>query len=273
MSPATDIDWGLDEALAPGLLPPEIPTDAPRWWGNHLGETRCSLELTRLMVDPVFIPRGVPRGDGRAVVLLPGFLAGDQSLLVMAAWLWRLGYRPHTCGFLANVSCSERAVARVERKVRALRRRSGRRVAIIGHSRGGHFVRALGARCPDQVSHAISLGADLQGMFGISVPTQLAVAAARQAVRTTHLGASERCFTAECECAFSRDYASEFPSDRARLTSIYSKGDGVVRWEGCRVPYADCVEVTGSHVGLIFNRKVYRAVARALAQPELSVDG
>jgi hypothetical protein len=35
------------------------------------------------------------------------------------------------------------------------------------------------------------------------------------------------------------------------------------------VPYADCVEVTGSHVGLIFNRKTYRAVGHALAAPEL----
>ena len=53
------------------------------------------------------------------------------------------------------------------------------------------------------------------------------------------------------------------------MTSIYSKGDGVVRWQGAIVPYADCVEVTGSHVGLVFNRKAYRAIAAALAQPEL----
>jgi len=54
-----------------------------------------------------------------------------------------------------------------------------------------------------------------------------------------------------------------------RLTSIYSRGDGVVRWERCLVPYADCVEVTGSHVGLIFNRKAYAAIAAALTAPEL----
>ena len=51
-----------------------------------------------------------------------------------------------------------------------------------------------------------------------------------------------------------------------RLTSIYSKGDGVVRWESCLVDYADNVEVTGSHVGLAFNRKVYRALGRG-AEP------
>ena len=55
-----------------------------------------------------------------------------------------------------------------------------------------------------------------------------------------------------------------------RLTSIYSKGDGVVHWQCQIVPHADCVEVTGSHVGLIFNRKVYRALGHALTQPELS---
>jgi hypothetical protein len=54
-----------------------------------------------------------------------------------------------------------------------------------------------------------------------------------------------------------------------RLTSIYPKGDGVVRWQAAVVPYGDCVEVTGSHAGLIFNPKAYRAVATALAKPEL----
>jgi hypothetical protein len=54
------------------------------------------------------------------------------------------------------------------------------------------------------------------------------------------------------------------------LTSIYSKGDGVVDWRRQLVPYADCVEVTGSHVGLVFNRASYRAIAAALAHPERS---
>ena len=54
-----------------------------------------------------------------------------------------------------------------------------------------------------------------------------------------------------------------------RLTSIYSKGDGVVHWQTQVIPHAHCIEVTGSHIGLVFNRKVYRAVAGALALAEL----
>jgi triacylglycerol lipase len=247
-----------------------MPVEQPTWWGRPVAESRSVLELSRLLVDPVFAGRsGLPRGDGRPVVLLPGFLAGDQTLAVMGTWLRRLGYAPRVCGFVANVDCSDRALQRVERQVSALYRRDGRRVAVIGHSRGGHFARAIGARAPERVSHAVSLGADLRGLVGISAPTLAAVAAVRRGLALTRRSRAPLCFTAECTCDFARDYGRPFPSAQVRLTSIYSKNDGVVRWEGAVVPEADCVEVTGSHVGLAFNRKVYRAIAEALALPEL----
>jgi pimeloyl-ACP methyl ester carboxylesterase len=260
----------LAEAPEPDAARSRPPSDRPRWLGRPLAETRWLLELARLSVDPVFLGGpGLPRGDGRQVVLVPGFLAGDQTVAVLAVWLWRLGYNPRTTGMIANVDCSDRALERVERRVAELHDRDGRRVAVVGHSRGGHFARALAARRPEQVSHAISLGADLRAMVGISSPTQYAFAAARSAMRAAGRARHERCLAIDCGCGFTRDYTAPFPSDRVRMTSIYSKGDGVVMWEGAVVPYADNVEVTGSHVGLVFNRKAYRAIASALAKPEL----
>ena len=210
----------------------------------------------------------MPHGDGRPVVLMPGFGGGDQTLLVLAAWLRRIGYRPSTCGFVVNTGCSDRAVERVERRVEQLHSQHGRRVALIGHSRGGHYARALGHRRPELVSHAISVGAGLRRMLATSWPTQAAAGGAPGGVRTGR-ARSPHCLTDTCDCGFARDFAGEFPTDRVRLTSIYSKGDGVVRWQAALVPYGNCVEVTGSHVGLIFNRKTYRAIASALADPEL----
>ncbi|MHB8690827.1 MAG: esterase/lipase family protein [Solirubrobacteraceae bacterium] len=244
---------------------------APAWWGRHLAETRWILEAVRLSVDPVFIGLGgsVPHGDGRTVVLLPGFLAGDQTLAALAAWLLRIGYSARTCGFVVNVDCSERTLDRLERRVEALHERSGRRVALIGHSRGGHYARALAARRPELVSHAISLGADLRSLLEISLPTRAAIAAAAVVLRRTGRTRHKDCLTIDCPCPFAADYRRAFPTAAVRLTSIYSKGDGVVRWQQQVVPEADCVEVTGSHVGLVFNRKVYRAIAAALADPEL----
>ena len=245
------------------------PLPVGRWWGDHLRETRWQLELYRLLVDPVLRGADVPRGDGRSVILMPGFGGGDQTLLVLAGWLRRIGYRPHLCGFAANMGCGDRAVERVERRLELLHGRDRRRVALIGHSRGGHYVRALGHRRPELVSHAISIGAGLRRMLATSYPTQAAAAAARRVALRSGRARSPRCLTEACDCRFADDFAGPFPEDRVRLTSIYSKGDGVVQWQAALVPYGDCVEVTGSHVGLIFNRKTYRAIATALAVPEL----
>ncbi len=73
------------QLLADELELPALPVE--RWWGDHLRETRWQLELYRLLVDPVLRGQGVARGDGRPVILMPGFGGGDQTLLVLAAWL------------------------------------------------------------------------------------------------------------------------------------------------------------------------------------------
>ena len=237
-----------------------------RWWGRPIAEFRWQAELARLLVDPVYRGEGITRGRGEPVVLIPGFLAGDGSLRVMRGWLDRMGYDAHAAGIVANVDCSDRALNRLDELVERIHRRTGRKVALIGHSRGAHFAKALAHRRPERVSCAVSLGAGLDTPFDISVPTRMAVAAFRElhAVTSDRI-ARNGCFTDTCRCAFARDYAGAFP-ESIELTSIYSKGDGVVRWRACVVPYARNVEVTGSHVGLAFNRKAYREVAHALVR-------
>lgn len=250
----------------------ELTPVPAEWLGRPLAETRWVLEAARLFADPVAYGRGVPRGDGRPVIVVPGFLASDDSLLLLRHWLRIVGYRPYTAGFMFNVDCSERALERVERLAEAIDATTGRRVGIVGHSRGGHLARAMGARRPELVSHAISMGADLQGLFGISSPTRAAVGIVRRGLHVTRRSRDPDCIRARCNCEFIRDYTAQFPVDRVRLTSIYTKGDGVVRWERAIVEEADCVEVSGSHVGLMANRMAYRAIAAALARPELPAE-
>jgi pimeloyl-ACP methyl ester carboxylesterase len=238
-----------------------MASEAERWWGRPLAEMRWQAELTRLCLDPMFLRGAEPRGDGRPVVLVPGFAGGDWTLQHLAFWLRRSGYDAARCNFLVNAGCAAKALARVERRVIECSDRSGRRVAVLGHSAGGYLARAAAARMPERVSHVVALGAGLSRQFDVSAPALAAVAVAR-AVQPNN-----GCLTEQCGCTFTTGYACPFPDD-VRLTSIYSRGDGMVRWESCLADYAENVEVTGSHVGLAWNRKSYRAIAAALAQPE-----
>ncbi len=248
------------------VAPPPGDVEGRPWRGHSFREVRWQGELARLVADPVFRGHGIEPGNGSPVVVVPGFLAGDGSLGVLYRWLRRIGYEPERSGISFNVDCSDRAVQKLESTVHRVAGRSGAKVAIVGHSRGGHFAKALAHRRPDLVRSVVTLGSGLNALYDVSIPMQrTARFVAAVHARTTDRRERRGCLSMACRCQFTRDYFGEFPNEVA-LTSIYSKGDGVVRWESCVVPYATCVEVRSSHVGLAFNRHAYRALAAALAR-------
>ncbi len=254
------------EGASPDPAPPGHLGETRRWWGDHIRELRWQAELARLMVDPVFRGQGVPHGDGAPVVLIPGLFAGDGSMEVMALWLRRIGYDARGAGIISNVDCSDRALDRLEHRVARVHGETGRKVALIGHSRGGHFAKALSHRRPEWISASISMGAGLDHPFDVSVPLKGVLKVARKVfAHTSDRVERNGCFTEHCSCKFTRDFKASVP-EQVPFTAIYSKDDGVVWWEACRADWATNVEVSGSHVGLAFNRKVYGAVAETLAE-------
>src|SRR4051794_3954990 len=147
----------------------EATTEA-RWWGRHVHELRWQAELGRLLVDPVYRGQGVPRGDGGPVLLIPGFLAGDTSLGVMRDWLRRIGHRPYESGIRLNVDCSNRCLLGLERRLERVAERAGQPVALVGHSRGGHFAKGLAHRRAGLVPEGGSMGAGVGNPVAISGP-------------------------------------------------------------------------------------------------------
>ncbi|MDP9436654.1 MAG: hypothetical protein M3P93_16305 [Actinomycetota bacterium] len=109
------------------------------------------------------------------------------------------------------------------------------------------------------------MGSGLDEPFDISIPTKAAVAAVRAVLQSTSIRAAKNgCLTDTCDCPFVRDYSAPCRS-RARCRYVdLTKGDGVVRWRACAVPYARTVEISGSHIGLVFNRRAYRVLGLLL---------
>src|ERR1700681_1037559 len=137
--------------------------------------------MSALLRDPVFRGRGVPRGDGRPVLLVPGFLSGDWSLTVLSNWLERIGYKPHLSGILFNAKDSESVLAGLRHRLVKIESAAGSRVSLVGHSRGGLLAKVLSQRRPQSVEQVITLGSPLADWSDLAVMTHHAVGVVRTA--------------------------------------------------------------------------------------------
>jgi pimeloyl-ACP methyl ester carboxylesterase len=238
------------------------PAVAPLW-----GELRYSAELARLLGDGrLRSPRRRPHAQ--PVFLIPGFMAGDSSLLVLREWLRKRGHRVAMSGILANVDCAERIVGRLQDALRELADDERRPVAIIGQSRGGALARALAVREPERVTALIMLGS----------PTLDPLAVAPQVLRTVRWMArlgdlrvpgvfSRRCADGPCCADFRADLTAALDVD-IRTVAVHSRSDGIVDWRACLDRHCEHVEVESSHCGMSVHPAVYRTIDEVLEQTE-----
>ena len=215
-------------------------------------------EMSALLRDPVFRGRGVPRGDGRPVLLVPGFLSGDWALTALSNWLERIGYKPHRSGILFNVQDSERLLAGLRHRLIKIEADAGSRVSLVGHSRGGLLAKVLSQRRPQSVEQVITLGAPLADTTDLALVTRHAVGV----VKTANELAYGRRLSAEGRFAHDLRLPPAVPT-----TSIYTRSDDVVNFRSCLRPDIPSLSVWGSHNGLLVNPEVYRLLGRLLARP------
>ena len=225
------------------------------------------LEWLALRRSQLYLGRGVVRGGGEPVILVPGFLATDASLGEMRGWLGRIGYSAFSSGIRRNSDCPDVALEDVLRAAENVRRESGQQVRLIGHSLGGTLARAAAVLRPDLVAQVITLGSPLREVS--AHPLVLAVArlmgrvtpspSARPRQHEGHIHDST------CVCQLTDALARPFPEAVLR-TSVFSRRDGVVDWQSSvdEDPTVNA-QVRASHLGLTVNAEVYRIVARELA--------
>ena len=221
------------------------------------------------MRDPIFRGEGMRDGRGRAVLLIPGFLAGDGSLGLMAGWLKRAGYRPVRAGMRANVDCSGAALERLEQRLEGIVTERGTRAAVVGQSRGGGLAKALAARRPDLIRGIVTLGSPQIDPLAVHPLVRLQVEAVS---RLGSLGApglfKRSCLDGDCCAGYWQQIADPCP-DGVGFVSIYSRSDGIVDWRACLDPCADeLVEISGSHCGMAVHPDAWRTIAAALERFE-----
>lgn len=226
-------------------------------------ELFTGFEFLKLRTTGVYYGLNTAKGDKSAVVVVPGFMGTDLYLTELYLWLRRIGYQPYFSRVGHVAQCPDVLLHRLIRTVNRAYRETGRPVHLVGHSFGGVLSRAVASRCPDRVASIITLGSPFGG-----VRVNPWVMSAIDEVRKRQYKRGRKgkdCLTEGCACGFLCTVRDSFPKAIPH-TNIYTKGDGVVDWNGCTEGNvcAD-VEVHGSHVGLVWNAEVYRVIAEKLA--------
>lgn len=233
-------------------------------------EVGTPLQWLRLRASWLYRGRGIPSGDGAPVLLVPGFLCSDIYLVELRRWLRRIGYRTYASKIGVNAGCVDRIGNSLAARAAHIHDSTGQRVHIVGHSLGGLLGRSVALMRPDVVASVVALGSPLQRLRSHSVIVRAsnAISAFEQALPGGH----DQCMTSHCSCAVVCAYARHVrPS--VPITSVYTRGDGVVDWESCTAGTEGVdVEVGGSHLGLLFNPDAYRAVADHLARATIKAE-
>lgn len=193
-----------------------------------------------------------PRGDGRKIVLLPGFTSPEMALLPLATYLKYLGYDASTWGLGINGGDVDDLTERFSARVTKMVETSSQPVTLIGWSLGGVIARETARLNSEAVREIITMGTPLIGGPKYTAVGQLY--ALREGLDLDEF---------ELEVHDRNAVGLSQP-----LTVIFSKSDGVVGWKAAQDvynPQARHVEVRSTHMALGANAKVWRIIADTLA--------
>ncbi|MCS6873592.1 MAG: alpha/beta fold hydrolase [Pyrinomonadaceae bacterium] len=229
-------------------------------------ESLVGVDWFLLHVSPVYYGLGIPKGNGSAVILVPGFLGSDAYLYELHCWLARIGYKPYFSGIGWNADCLNVLVEKLQVTVGKAYEETRAKVHLIGHSLGGIISRSLAAQNPELIESVITLASPFRGVRSHPKIIKLAEKVRQRIFARKEKSNYPRCYTGYCNCPTIQALKS-FPSNKVRRISIYTKSDGIVDWRACltRDPKRN-FEVTGTHIGLVYNFQVYKLIANFLAE-------
>lgn len=216
-------------------------------------EVRAPFEFASIAFN-VYALSKAPKGDGRAVMLVPGYLADDYSMRPLGAFLRYLGYAVYFTEMGRNMGRVNTDMMHLGNRVESVSQDlDGEKLTLIGWSLGGVLTREVARLFPDVVQEVLTLGAPIVGG-----PKFTSVG--RRYAKRNSIDLEEF----ELEVHQRNSIGLTQP-----VTSIYSKSDGVVGWQASIDIYnqhAINLEVTGSHMGLGVNPEVWLTIADVLGK-------
>lgn len=242
---------GFDKQLRSSAL--------PIWFESLVG-----VDWALLHLSPIYFGFGVPRGDGSAVVVVPGFLGSDVYLYELYLWLARIGYQPYFSNIGWNADCLNILTEKLSATIKTAHEKTGKKVHLVGHSLGGILSRSAAAQNSGLVESVITLASPFRGVNSHPRVVELSERIRRRIFAGSDKSEHPDCYTGYCDCPAVNALQNSL-SPKIRQTAIYTKSDGIVDWQSCilKNPEKD-FEVSGTHIGLAFNFQAYKIIAERL---------
>ncbi len=224
-------------------------------------ELRALYELALLPWSLPFLTTA-PQGDGHPVLLLPGFMGSEVSLIALELYLRNRGYAVETWGLGRNLGFHSKHANALEQKIRHLHHKTGRTVSLVGWSLGGVFALYGAHQVPECVRSVVTLGSPISVDPEGSASPPFVKAMYRLIAHP--LGPAAHTMQPRAKKLRERT-ALAMP-----LSCLYSLSDGVVPPQEATVAgdasHHENIRVPGSHTGLGFNAMVLWIVAERLSQ-------
>ena len=201
-------------------------------------------------------PHEAKPGDGHPVILFPGLGADAKVGATLRAYCDRLGYDAYDWG--QGLNCGPKGdldewLHSLKSQILDLLSVHSQPATLIGWSLGGFYARELAKLMAPNIREVITLGTPFNAEADY-----------------TNVGWLFRLLNGR-SLAFDPALNERLRTPPAiRTTSIYSRSDGVVSWKTCchheRSDLVHDIEVSGSHLGMNWNREVLAVIADRLAQ-------
>jgi pimeloyl-ACP methyl ester carboxylesterase len=238
------VDPASSDAAAGGPPPSVLALlEAPR----ALAEYASFATVSRLLVAG-------RDGQGRPVLVLPGLLADDRSTRPLRRLLNSAGYTAYGWRLGMNIGPTPRIISGMDAVLDEITDVHGEPASVIGWSLGGMLGHDLVSRHPGAIDRLITLGSPLYS----TDPSQSRGSLFYDEYAAAHLP------------EYSRDSWRPPAALSMPATSIFSKTDGVVRWQTCLHPpgpLRENIEVYCSHCGLGCHPAAAYAILDRLAAP------
>ena len=219
---------------------------SPPW----LNLPRELLSIAEWLRMPSHADASWPRGEGQAILLIPGFGQSAKSTRALRNILQQQGFYAVDWALGRNLGLKPGMTSSLLEHMRKLHQDSGKPVALVGWSLGGVIARELARKEPQIVSRVISLGSPIAG--GHSTTLQALLGLINTKSRGRNAGHDPK----------------RYAPPPVPCTAIYTRNDGIVNWKASMEPETgrtENIEVRGSHLGLGFNPAVWHAICHRLS--------